>query len=217
MLTTKILAGPITNLTDARYFAAREVEWLLFSFDIGSENYVEPNARNAIREWVDGVKIVGEFNLMEAYEIREATEKFKLDAVQLGMLIPIETVIDLQISVPVFKEIVIENTTTPADLMSVLTTWHPFVQYFVLNFTKNAITWAMLYEGNPLSVHFLTKLCEKFSLMFAIDLQSEVLNDMMNMLLLSGIYVKGGVEEKIGYKSFEELDEIFDLLENRSN
>ena len=214
MLKTKILAGPITNLTDARYFAAREAEWLLFDFDPGSENYLEPRAMSAIREWVDGVKVIGAFQLEEAYEIREAVKNLQLDAVYLGMLTSIETVIDLQVSVPIFKEIVIEDTTQPEDLMSMLTTWQPFVPFFVLNFTKNNSTWAMLKEGNPLSLGFLTKLCEKNSLMFSIDLQPKVLIDMMNMLPLYGFCVKGGGEEKIGYKSFEELDEIFDLLES---
>lgn len=208
-----MLAGPITNLTDARYFAAREVEWLRFDLEAGSENYIEPRAMGAIREWVDGVKIVGAFDLAEAYEIRKAVEKWQLDAVQLGMLTPLATGIDLQIAVPIFKEIVIEKTTNVASLESLMTEWQPFVQFFVLNFIKNGITWAMLHEGNPLSVDVLTKLCEKKSLVFAIDLQPEVLNDMTNMLPLSGLYVKGGVEEKIGYKSFEELDEIFDLIE----
>lgn len=213
MLRTKVLAGPITNLTDARYFAAREVEWLSFNFDPGSDHYIEPRQMGAIREWVDGVKMVGEFNLAEAYEIRELTEKWKLDAILLGMLTPLDTVIDLQPNVPVFKEIVIEKTTTPQDLISILETWQPFVQFFVLNFFKNGISWTMLNEEISLSVDTLTKLCEKFSIVLGIDLQLEVLNDKMNMLLFYGLYVTSEGEEKIGYKSFEAIDEIFDFLE----
>lgn len=213
MLKTKVLAAPITNLTDARYFAAREVEWLGFDLDSTSEDFIEPRAMSAMREWVDGVKIMGLFQLAEAYEIREAMAKFSLDAVLLGMATPVETVIDLQASIPVFKEIVFEKTTTGADLEDMLTIWQPFVNGFVLNFTKNSITWAMINDGNPLSVDLLTKLCENFSIVLSIDLQPEVLNNLLNMLHFHGLYVKGGVEEKVGYKSFDELDEIFDALE----
>ncbi len=213
MLKTKVLAGPITNLTDARYFAAREVKWLLFDFEPSSQNYIEPQKVSAIREWVDGVQIVGAFELAEAYEIREAVEKFQLDAVQLGMLTPVETVIDWQLTVPVLKEIIIEHTTTLENLTSILESWQPFVQFFVLNFYKNNIDWALLNANNPLSEGTLTKLFENFPIVLGIDLQLEVLKEMENMLLFSGLYVKGEGEEKIGYKSFEELDVIFDELE----
>ncbi len=213
MLRTKILAGPISNLTDARYFAAREAEWLLFDFDPTSESFIEPRAVSAIREWVDGVKMVGAFQLEEAYEIREAAERLQLDVVLLGMATPVETVIDLQLAVPVLKEIVVERTTTPADLTSLLETWTPFVQFFVLNFTKNGITWTMLNEDYPLSVGFLKKCCSTFSIVLSIDLQPEMLNNMLNVLHLYGLHVTGSVEEIIGYKSFDEWDAILDVLE----
>ncbi|MFN7116603.1 MAG: hypothetical protein ACK4TA_07360 [Saprospiraceae bacterium] len=213
MLKTTVLAGPITNLTDARYFAAREAKWLLFDFEPTSETYLDPQKMSAIREWVDGVKIVGAFELTEAYEIRENIAKWQLDAIQLGMLTPVETVIELQANVPVFKEIVIERTTNFENLMSILESWQPFVQFFVLNFYKNGISWGQLNDSDLLSVHTLTKLLQNFPIVLGIDLQLEVLKGMEDMLLFSGLYVKGEAEEKIGYKSFEELDAIFDLLE----
>lgn len=213
MLKIKVLAGPITNLTDARYFAAREVEWLLFDFEPASPNYIAPQKMIAIREWVDGVKIVGAFELAEASDIRDVVEKFQLDAIQLGMLTPVETVIAWQPTVPVLKEIVIEHTTTLENLMSILESWQPFVQFFVLNFYKNNINWALLNTNNPLSESALRKISEKFPIVLGIDLQLEVLNKMENWLLFSGLYVKGEAEEKIGYKSFEELDAFLDLLE----
>lgn len=214
MLKIKVLAAPITNLTDARYFAAREVEWLGFDLDPISEDFIEPRAMSAIREWVNGVKIMGIFHLAEAYEIRETLEKFALDAVLLGMAIPVETVIDLQAPIAVFKEIVIEETTISLELEALLASWQPFTNGFVLNFTKNDISWAMINNGYPLSVDFLTKLCDKFSIVLSVDLQAEMLNNMLKLLHLYGLCVKGGTEERVGYKSFDELDEIFDLLES---
>lgn len=213
MLKTKVLAAPITNLTDARYFAAQEVEWLGFELDSSSEDFIEPRAMSAIREWVDGVQIMGLFQLMEASEIREAIDQLVLDAVLLGMAMPIETAIQLQAAVPVFKEVVVEKTTTAAELAELLANWKPFVNGFVLNFTKNGINWAMINEGNPLSVSFLTKLCENFLIVLGIDSQLKMLNNILNLLHLYGFCVKGGTEEKVGYKSFDELDEIFELLE----
>ena len=35
----------------------------------------------------------------------------------------------------------------------------------------------------------------------------------MNKLDLSGIMMRGGEEEKVGFKSFDDLDELLDILE----
>ena len=51
--------GSITNLTDARYFSAWEVEWLGFNLSQGEENAISPLQVAAMREWVEGPKIVG--------------------------------------------------------------------------------------------------------------------------------------------------------------
>ena len=60
MLKTKIKANSITNLTDARYFAAWEVEWLGFNLNPGESIALQQVP--AIKDWVDGVKIVGELS-----------------------------------------------------------------------------------------------------------------------------------------------------------
>lgn len=57
MLSKRIIASDITNLTDARYFAAQGAEFLLFQMDkISVSNVVE------IKEWVEGIKILLSFN-----------------------------------------------------------------------------------------------------------------------------------------------------------
>ncbi|MDX1942855.1 MAG: hypothetical protein SFU99_19985 [Saprospiraceae bacterium] len=213
MLKTKIKAGPITNLTDARYFAAREVEWLSFDFDEASETYLSPAQMSAIREWVDGVQFIGEFGIASAADIRQQTQALKLDAIQVNMLTNIETLIDLQLPVPIFKEMVIEQEITPEALNAQLELFQPWVQVFILNFEKNNMDWQDLLAGKPFSITELQDWCKRFSIVLSIDFQKEMLNNFLNVLPFYGLCVKGGTEEKIGYKSFEELDEIFDYLE----
>ena len=38
------------------------------------------------------------------------------------------------------------------------------------------------------------------------------LNIIIDTLKPTGLSMRGGEEEKVGYKSFEDLDEVFDLL-----
>jgi len=111
MLKTRVKASQITNLTDARYFAAWEVEWLGFNFDKGSENYIQPQVMKAIKEWVEGPKMVGEFSFSSAEDIRIAKEMLELDMVQVGMFVEEETFKALD-GIPVIKEIFIEIFST---------------------------------------------------------------------------------------------------------
>ncbi len=213
MLITKIKAGPITNLTDARYFAAREVEWIGFDFRVGSETYVAPAMMNAIREWVGGVKCIGEFELEAASQIQAAIKDLQLDAIQMGMLSPLETLLALQSPVPVFKEIVIDFDTAPSALRAQMVLFQPWVEAFVLDFQKNGIEWEALQQGNPFGLEQLQAIANDFRVMLHINLQPKVLKNILKMLQLYGLCVKGGEEEKTGFKSFEEMDDIFDLLE----
>jgi len=49
MLTRRVIAANITNLTDARYFAARGVDYLMFDVSsLGLDKIIE------IKEWVEG-------------------------------------------------------------------------------------------------------------------------------------------------------------------
>ena len=83
MLKINVKASQITNLTDARYFAAWEVKWLGFNFDSGSEHYILPQNMKAIKEWVEGVKLVGEFSFASADDINSAVELLELNVVQV--------------------------------------------------------------------------------------------------------------------------------------
>lgn len=53
MLNRKVIATQITNLTDARYFAARGIDYLLFDLDkISLQQILE------IKEWVEGPEML---------------------------------------------------------------------------------------------------------------------------------------------------------------
>lgn len=214
MLRTPVKASAVTNLTDARYFAAWEVNWLGFCLDPASENYVQPQVVGAIREWVDGPLIVGEFNLQTADEIRTAIELLHLDAIQAGMLTEAETLIELHSPVPVIKEIVIEPDALEGDLDDFLLQFAPLAQIFLLNFTKNGISWQALRDGAaPVSPPTLQRWCSSFPILMDIDLQPGFIDEILQQLPLRGFSLQGGEEEKTGFKSFDELDAVLEALE----
>lgn len=213
MLKTKVKASSITNLTDARYFAAMGVEWLGFDFNAGADRYIQPVVMKAIKEWVDGVKIVGEFDLPSAEEIETAGGILALDAIQVGMLTPPETLMELGAALPIIKEVVVEKDTSGETLTEHLALYAPLVQVFLLNFDKNSISWENLLAGKPISVALLRSFCEEFQVILSVDLRAGLVGEVMNTLPVFGLNVQGGREERVGYKSFDELDEILEVLQ----
>ena len=213
MLKTKIKAAAITNLTDARYFAAREVEWLGFDFAAGSDSYISPEQMLAIKEWVDGVKLLGEFSLEPPEYIRAAVAELGLDAVQLSMAAPETHVRELAPEVAVIRELTPDYYFTDEELRDHFEAVPPGVSYILLDLAKNGFTWADLCSGKPLSLVVIRQMCHIYPVLLALNFQAGEINDILSELPVKGLQLRGGEEEKTGVKSFDELDEILDLLE----
>jgi phosphoribosylanthranilate isomerase len=211
MLKTKVKATAVTNLTDARYFAAWEVAWLGFNFNTGEDTYIPPQTMKAIKEWVDGVKIIGEFGLQPAEDIMAAVDLLELDAVQLDTFAATETLQFLhQQEVPVIKEMVLAEASELNQLEPQLQEQSTYVDYFLLNFDKNGIQWSSLHSQE---IEQLKYLSERYPVLLSIGISGEEVLEMLDTVSIAGISVRGGEEEKVGFKSFDELDDIFEALE----
>ena len=207
MLKTRIKASQVTNLTDARYFAAREVEWLGFNLDAGTENFIHPQNIKAIKEWLEGPKIVGEFGMQDSKEIKAAIDFLGLDVIQVGMYADTGSLAFQDITI--IKEIIIEKDTDYYDLRSTLESDSANVDIFLLNYSKNKLSWSSIASKQ----NALKELCDRFKIILSIDFELDQLNEMLKKVQIQGLSLKGGAEEKVGYKSFDELDEIIDALE----
>lgn len=212
MLKTKIKASGITNLTDARYFAAREVEWLGFKLGNDPENDITQLAAKAIVEWVDGVKIIGEFEFPSAAEVLAANELIHFDAVQVGMFTSVVEMEKLS-SLTVVKEVVVEKDFSSTKLAAHLKDYAGCCDYFLLDFTKSGIIWEDLKKGNPLALAELKGLLNEHTIILALDFDATSVAEVLETLQPFAWSLSGGAEEKVGLKSFEELDEILDQLE----
>lgn len=214
MLTAKIYAGPITNLTDARYFAAWDVAWLSFNLSPDEDSFLHPNQVQAIKEWVEGPAMVGEFNLHSAEEIQKLTVDLQLDAIKIGMNTGLDTLLELETELPIFKEIVVAKETTCEQLETLLSDFAPKTSYFILNFAQAGWTYTELQEVQELNWTYLHKLSQHYPIIYNLGFGAEPILDLLENSEAKGIQVTGGAEEKVGYKSFDELDEIFEALED---
>ncbi len=212
MVKPKIKASAVNSLTDARYFAARGVEWLGFRFGGSPTSSISPMEAKAISEWVDGVKIVGEFDFSDAKEIMEVNDFLHFDAVQVGMFTPVAEVEKLS-GLTIFKEVILEPKSKEAEMLAHFEAFEHCATYFLLDFTKAGINWASLQALESLSMNFLKSLFAKYKVILAFDFQPENTREVLESLQPEGLSLTGGEEEKVGLKSFEELDEILDRLE----
>lgn len=213
MLTTKVKASAITHLTDARYFAAWEVVWLGFHLSPGSAESVDARLVTTLKEWVDGVKICGEYTLASLDELLKAKTLLQLDSLQLGMLTPLETLQQLQGKIEIIQELVIESYADLDELEEFLTEREEFVDFFLLNFSKGGLQLEDLKAGTPFNIALLKTWAKKYAILIDLSLNQTSPSAFLADIPVKGFAVQGDAEDKVGYKSFDALDDFFEDLE----
>ena len=202
-----IKASAITNLTDARYFAAREVAFLGFNLEENTEGYLDPMHMKAIREWVEGPRVVGEFSRASASYVREAAAFFGLDAVQ----VPAST-LDADGAMLEGLTVIAGVDGSLSEIDMILETKAPYVAYFLVD---------MSGQIDP-ATGFVTNLetwkqrCARFPILIRADVAAQHWPSLLAALQPAGIDLAGGEEERVGVKSFDEIEAIFDALEEIS-
>lgn len=198
----RIKASTITNLTDARYFAAKEVHFLGFNLEEGTPGYLDPMYMKAMREWVQGPKITGEFDRTPAAVVREAAEFYGLDAVQVTRTDDLNALEGLEVilAVPATREV--------SALEAIFQEASAVVRYFLLDFSHipdagallrdNTGDWQLLFARYPVLLH--------------LDIPAPELSMLVDVLQPAGLALRGGEEETVGVKSFDEVDIIFETL-----
>ena len=173
LLKQKVIAQNITNLTDARYFAAWGVDYLSFNTIPDSPYFSSQEKIKEIKEWVEGPQCLIEAN---ALEFDDLADGFILSNIYSSLPIVKETFFritfdDLVKGLPDGKYIV-KLTMDQTDRLNELDTSHLGLYVDISNIEVNAL---------PILSNY-------------------------------GLVLQGGEEEKVGVKSFDELDDIFDLL-----
>lgn len=193
----RIKASRITNLTDARYFAAREVDFLGFNLESGTPGYLDPIYMKAIREWVEGPVIVGEFVATPPAVVSQAADFYGLTAVQL----PAEQFLT--------DPGALEGLTVLLELPAAASSAE--VVRDILRRAVSQAAYFIAYIGADDDPGFWREVCAAYPLLIQSDLPAAQWPALLTDLNPAGICVAGGEEEQVGVKSFDELDELFEL------
>ena len=204
MPSTPLLAFGITHLTDARYFAAWEARYLCFP--LGPAGMPLENFQ-AIREWVEGPVCVAELGADAG--VIEDTGGLRTAGIT-------HVLIDYGTPAAPFRMAGIEVLTrVPVagyhSALDVAEQLNEISGPVVLDFTDGGITWTDLVEGHPFSTGPLTELTHGREAFLRIDLTPDEAGSAAEAG--HGLAFRGSSEEKVGYKSFDDIDDILEALE----
>lgn len=209
MLKFPIKATRVNNLTDARYFAALEVNWLGFDLNQGTLDFVDPSLVKAIAEWVSGPLITGEFDWQETNDLVDAIDLLGLQAIQIGPLVNVHQLSE-NTNIPIIRVFVVDQQNNLAELEAFITESEDVVENFLLDFEKNGTSFSDLSAGH---LDQLRKLGTNHDLIFNFkNFELQHVDQFQKLLPGCGLQLAGGDEEKVGLKSFDELDQIMDLI-----
>jgi phosphoribosylanthranilate isomerase len=214
MLATKVLASGITHLTDARYFAAWEVDYLAFPVGEGVTEGISWDYFHALREWVEVPAIAAELGTIDAAEAWAVTLKEQgVDHALVTHPAPAaaaKTFADAGIKM--LLHVPVEGYQTVEDIEEALEEGTG-AGAIVLDFEQGGITLADLEGGHPFGLAELDALLKKQPCLLQIGLGDTDPIAFKDAHPLVGYAVRGSSEEKVGYKSFDDLDDLFEGLE----
>lgn len=214
MLATKVLASGITHLTDARYFAAWEVDYLAFPIGAGVAESISWDYLNALREWVEGPTIVAELGQIEdGAAAAELLRQQKIDTALISSSAPATAPEKLyEAGIKVIVHVPVAGHQSSDDIVEAIAE-HPQATLILLDFEQGGITWNDLVTGHPFDLPTLEKMLTNRSCLLQIGLDGTNPQELKDAHPIAGFAVRGSSEEKVGYKSFDDLDDLFEGLE----
>ncbi|MDB5262105.1 MAG: hypothetical protein JWQ14_1386 [Adhaeribacter sp.] len=204
-LKTLVVVNNINNLSDARYCAGMGVDILGFCLTEGELGYTSPTALKEISGWISGVRLAGEFLDEPVKYINEMIAVCGLDLVQLNQPYLLDDI--SSIPVPVIQRIIINKDTIESELVDLLRLYQNTVDYFLIS-TNDYTT---IDDTNS---RFLAELAKQFPILLGFGIGKKEILNILATVNPAGIALKGGLEIRPGLKSFDELAEILEELED---
>lgn len=208
----QVKASGITHLTDARYFAAKGVTWMGYCLDPASDQYIAPAKMQAIREWVEGVRTVGEMGFVSGDDLLDAVATHRLEAVQVNMWVEATDLEPLQGRADILREVVVLPDSDVAELQKEIRRMDHLISATVLSFAPHGITWTDIQEGRPFGPDALRRLCSVGPVLLDLDVAPAEMPELLAAVQPYGWVARGGDEERVGVKSYDDLDEIFEAF-----
>ena len=112
-----------------------------------------------------------------------------------------------QIPLPVILKVLIDKDTDEQNLLQFLELYQPHVEYFLIDSAE-------LNSIDSATHGLLRNISDKYSVLVGFGLTKDNTKEALEKIHPAGIALKGGLEIRPGFKDFDELEEIFEELED---
>lgn len=202
-LKTLVIVNNISNLSDARYCAGMGVEMLGFNIDPALADYMAPEAFKVITEWITGVKNVGELQQANAEELIDYLKSYKLDYLQT------QTSSDWKalraVGIPLICKVEWQEDFNEALFSYEYAPIAPYIDFFLLysdHYTLTAKEWENLQQ-----------ISKKYSIILGFGVTAQNISNLISSSSIKGIALKGSHEIRPGFKDYEALADILEVIE----
>ncbi len=201
-LSSFVYISDVDNLSDARYAAGIGVDLIGFRLNPQDERSLNTAKFKEISEWISGVKLVGEFGNSSPEEVKDALTQFDVDYLKISDESQLHAF--SQLDKPLILCIHV-NEETKHELSSTLNYCSGSVDYFLLDSEQKDLDEEM--------EHIIAEYATQFPILLGYGVHMENAKTIVNQLKLKGISLKGGSEIRPGFKDFDEMADILEVLE----
>jgi phosphoribosylanthranilate isomerase len=209
MLKTNLKLGEVNNLSDARFAAGIGAEFIGFNLTPSHPKFIAPNAISEILGWLSGPCLVSEWDDVPVDVITDTNERLGFHYIQLNCFNrqQAEILKDHQL-IQCIRLIPHQSST---ELISKLESIKSYVKYFMLEFASVADQEEFL-ASKP-NCLILKEFCKDYLVFLNFEFTTSTLPQLLEEYSPFGINLKGGTELKPGFKDFDELNDLVELLE----
>ncbi|MCX6351956.1 MAG: hypothetical protein NTX03_08845 [Bacteroidetes bacterium] len=206
MIDVKLKFSELNNLSDARYAAGVGAAFIGFNFNPESPRFIDPEKFKEIAGWLHGSEFIIEWDSTPFEDISTQMEELQLSWLQLNFydVAAIKLLSDFNL----IQNINLDSSHDPFKEIEDIA---DDVEYFLLRFedSKNQET----FLANPGSMQSLKNICQQHPCFLDFHFTEANLLSMIETIKPYGINLKGGNEIRPGYKDFDEMAGLVELLE----
>ncbi|UYZ64110.1 beta/alpha barrel domain-containing protein [Hymenobacter weizhouensis] len=205
-LLVPVMVRGINNLSDARYCAGMGADSLTFRLDPALTEALTPEAVQELSGWVAGVQLIGEFDTLPVADISAVVQQCGLHAVLLHRRRPAHEL--AQLPVPALRLLPWVPDMLPEDVDLRFRELASHHHGFVLAAPPTPLP-------TPADLVRLTEQARTYPLWLSAGYAPTTLRDFVELVQPAGIVLEGGDEIKPGLRDFDEMEAVFEQLEEQ--
>jgi phosphoribosylanthranilate isomerase len=191
MLITKVKAGAVSSLSDARFFAGMGVDWLGFDVNPTSESFVNVDLYKSLVGWVSGPKRVIEIpKALDTDSIAKLISDYLPECIEVEL----SEIEKFNYDLPIFARAQLEDIHISKITSS--------IKYLVLETNADLFKYA----------DELKSLATQTSILVSISPNQQDIKKVLNELPIAGIALRGSQEVQTGIKDYD-YSELLESLE----